>query len=147
MEELKASIATQFHLSLRSVNRYLLVLTAPPAVQQAFDRNEITLVNAGKVALLAKKDQQEIARRIAAGEKTKTIIADRAGLIRGAETVIVLVAHSTATEQIARTEVSEPQWYSTFSLGGMNAQDNHQLPILSCRDSRRCDHRYNRIQP
>jgi hypothetical protein len=61
-EELKSKIGKQHHLSSRSVSRYDLALDAPPAVQQAFDRNEITLINAGKVALLPKSEQQEIVR-------------------------------------------------------------------------------------
>jgi ParB family chromosome partitioning protein len=75
-EELKAKIASQLHLSLRSVNRYLLILETPPAIQQAFDRDEITLVNAGKVALLKKDCQEKIARRIEAGESARLVVGE-----------------------------------------------------------------------
>lgn len=53
-EELKNRIARRMGLSVRSVNRYLLLLDAPTAIQSAFDRGEIPLVTAGKVALLSK---------------------------------------------------------------------------------------------
>ncbi len=77
-EELKGRIAKRMKLSLRSVNRYLLLLDAPDAIQAAFDQGEISLVTAGKVALLDKAAQEEIARRIAAGEKAAALVQERA---------------------------------------------------------------------
>lgn len=83
-EKLKSRIAQQLHLSVRSVNRNLLALGAPLVVQQAYDRGEITLIEVGKVALLSrptgrgdqgKREQREIAKRIAAGESPKEVIA------------------------------------------------------------------------
>lgn len=74
-EQVKAEIAAQLKMSLRTVNRYLLILEAPPAVQSAFDRGEIKLTDAGRVALLDKRTQAEIARRIAAGEVPKAVVA------------------------------------------------------------------------
>ena len=58
------------------MSRYDLALDAPPAVQQAFDRHEITLINTGKVALLPKSEQQEIVNRIEAGEKPAKVIME-----------------------------------------------------------------------
>src|SRR5581483_7412669 len=74
-ETLKASIAERMRLSSRSVSRYLLILEAPPAVQQAFDAAQLPLITAGKVALLPRSTQQEIARRIEAGELPGKVVA------------------------------------------------------------------------
>lgn len=85
-EEMKSKIAAQLHISPRNLNRYLLALEAPTIIQQAFDRGNITLINAGKVALLAKTDkktQQEIVRRIEAGESAKAVVAEYLGKPRG----------------------------------------------------------------
>ena len=63
-------------ISLRSVNRYLLVLTAPTEVQTAFERGALTLIAAGKVALLPKADQENAIRRIRAGEKPASVVRE-----------------------------------------------------------------------
>ena len=76
-DRLKAVVAERMGLSPRSVNRYLLILKCPVAVQQAFDRGDLTLTEAGKVALLSSRLQEEVARRITAGEKPKTVLADK----------------------------------------------------------------------
>lgn len=75
-EELKQRIAARMGLSARSVSRYLLLLDAPAAVQRMFDKGTVTLIVAGKVALLPKKLQAEVARRIEAGEKPAVVIAE-----------------------------------------------------------------------
>jgi ParB family chromosome partitioning protein len=75
-EELKKRIAARMGLSARSVSRYLLLLDAPAAVQRVFDRGLITLIVAGKVALLPKAAQAEVARRIAAGETPAAVIGE-----------------------------------------------------------------------
>lgn len=75
-EELKARIAARMGLSPRSVSRYLLVLEAPAAVQRVFDSGAVALIVAGKVALLPKKVQAEVARRIEAGEKPAAVIGE-----------------------------------------------------------------------
>ena len=75
-ENLKTEIGRQLGLSLRSVNRYLLILGTPPAVQAAFDRVELSLTVAGRVALLDKKDQSQVARRIEAGETASKVVAE-----------------------------------------------------------------------
>lgn len=74
-EELKARIASRMGLSARSVSRYLLLMETPAAVQRLFDRGTIPLIAAGKIALLPKKVQAEIVRRIEAGEKPAAVIA------------------------------------------------------------------------
>lgn len=77
-EELKKRIAARMGLSARSVSRYLLLLDAPAAVQRVFDRGLITLIVAGRVALLPKKAQAEVARRIEGGEKPAAVVAEHA---------------------------------------------------------------------
>jgi ParB family chromosome partitioning protein len=74
-EALKEALGKRLGLSLRSVNRYLLVLDSPPEVQAAFDRGEITLIQAGRVALLRKAQQEEVAAGIRAGEKAALVVA------------------------------------------------------------------------
>lgn len=82
-EVLKAKLGKQLNLSVRSVNRYLLILAAPHEVQIAFDRGEINLIQAGRVALLKTKEQQELARRLRDGEKAVDVIAEALGSERG----------------------------------------------------------------
>jgi ParB/RepB/Spo0J family partition protein len=84
-EAIKKQVGQLLGLSPRSVNRYLLVLATPVQVQRAFDRGELTLVNAGKVALLPKSAQAEIAQRIERGEKAATVIAEHLGKKYGGE--------------------------------------------------------------
>jgi len=48
----KAAVATRLGMSLRNLNRYLLVLKAPAAAQAAFERGHLSLTEAGRVALL-----------------------------------------------------------------------------------------------
>src|SRR5262249_14963298 len=57
-ERLKEELARRLHLSLRSVNRYLLILDTPTEVQFAFDHGDIPLVLAGRVALLRPSEQK-----------------------------------------------------------------------------------------
>jgi ParB/RepB/Spo0J family partition protein len=75
-EEVKAQIGERMGLTTRSVNRYLSVLQTPREVQAAFDAGAISLVAAGKVAQLERRQQQAIAKRIAAGESAKEVVAD-----------------------------------------------------------------------
>jgi ParB/RepB/Spo0J family partition protein len=74
-EALKEQLGRRLNLSLRSVNRYLLVLGTPPEVQAAFDRGAITLIQAGKVALLDRQQQEDVARRLHNGERAKEVMA------------------------------------------------------------------------
>lgn len=75
-DELKARIASRMGLSPRSVARYLLILDAPTPVQRLLDAGELTLVAAGKVALLPKTAQAEVVRRVGAGEKPAKVVAE-----------------------------------------------------------------------
>jgi ParB/RepB/Spo0J family partition protein len=75
-EALKRQIGERMGLSGRSVNRYLLVLEAPTSVQRAFDRGEITLIQAGKVALLPARDREQLNRRIRSGEPAAKAVAE-----------------------------------------------------------------------
>jgi ParB/RepB/Spo0J family partition protein len=73
---LKRCIADQLGMTDRNVNRYLLVLKTPMVVQEAFDRGELTLTIAGRVALLYRHEQAGIAKRIADGESAKHVVKE-----------------------------------------------------------------------
>jgi hypothetical protein len=73
-EKLKKQVGEQLGLDVRTINRYLLVLEAPIEVQRAYDRGEVTLVDAGKVALLSKQQQRQIPEQIAAGGDAKEVV-------------------------------------------------------------------------
>jgi hypothetical protein len=75
-ERLKTDIGKEMGLTLRTVNRYLLLLTAPQLIQDAFDRGELSMVVAGKVAGMSRTRQAEIVRRIEAGEETKKVVKE-----------------------------------------------------------------------
>jgi ParB family chromosome partitioning protein len=111
-EDVKARVGQQLGLSPRSVSRYLLVLAAPAPVQRAFDRGELTLINAGKVALMRKPVQAEIAERIEKGEKAATVVA----------------------EYLAAKD--EDEWDVRRSLGRLVRTFRKELPKLS---GRACD--------
>ena len=66
--ELRERVGRVFGKTGRSVSRYVALLKAPRAVQDAFRQDKLTLVLAGWVAGLDVGDQAEIARRIEAGE-------------------------------------------------------------------------------
>jgi hypothetical protein len=74
-EALKAEVARRLGLSPRNVNRYLLLLDAPAPVQQAFDRGDLSLTDAGKVALLDRPARADIVRRLQQGEKAGQVVA------------------------------------------------------------------------
>ena len=83
IEKLKTQIGKQLGVDKRTVNRNLAILDSPPAVQQAYDRGEIGQVDAAKIGSLCsfygtitKKQQEEISRRINAGEPAKQVIKD-----------------------------------------------------------------------
>ena len=75
-EALKAQLAERMQMSPRNIDRYLLILNSPIPVQLAFDRNEISLINTGKVALMSETAQNDIAQRIENGEAAAKVIAD-----------------------------------------------------------------------
>ena len=76
IEALKAKVAKRMNMSLRNVNRYLLVLGSPMPVQEAFDRGEVTLINAGKIARMDETVQRKIAERIKNGEDAANVVAE-----------------------------------------------------------------------
>ena len=78
-DELKRLVASRMGLSARSASRYLLLLDAPAAVQQAFDDWRLTLAAANRVALLPKAAQAEVARRIELGWNPASAVASLAG--------------------------------------------------------------------
>jgi len=75
-EQLKESVAKQLHTSRRTVDRYLLALRTPFEVQEAFDRNKLSLVQVGKIAMMSKAVQNAIAARLALGEPPRVVYAD-----------------------------------------------------------------------
>jgi ParB family chromosome partitioning protein len=76
IEEIIAAVASRLKLSVRSARRYLLALQAPAVVQQAFDKGDVTLIDAGKVAQLDKWDQEKLAKRIEAGEEAAQVVRE-----------------------------------------------------------------------
>lgn len=75
-EELKAKIADQLGISSRTVSRYLLILQAPKQVQEAFDRNDLSLVAAGRVALLSPREQRQVAQHLRKGKLASAAIRE-----------------------------------------------------------------------
>lgn len=78
-DALKDRIARRLGLSARSVNRYLLVLRAPPEVQAAYDRGDLTITRAGRVALLGPYDRQRFSKRARAGEDVLALVDEFLG--------------------------------------------------------------------
>jgi ParB-like chromosome segregation protein Spo0J len=58
----------------RTLDRYLNILRTPLVVQQAFQRNELPLLTAEKVAHLGKKVQDQIEREINGGGNATTVV-------------------------------------------------------------------------
>jgi ParB-like chromosome segregation protein Spo0J len=67
-------IAQKLGGSGRNLDRYLKVLGAPPAVQRAVEAKELSIQDGGAVAFLPKQTQEDIARRIEAGERPKDMV-------------------------------------------------------------------------
>jgi len=61
-------------MSGRNLDRYLRVLEAPIEVQQALDRKQLPLVEAKKVAGLARDVQEKIAEQIRNGEPPREVV-------------------------------------------------------------------------
>lgn len=84
MEELMNRIAALLHVGIRTVNRLLAILEAPLAIQQAYDRGEISQVDAAKFGTmcskhygtLTKRQQEELASRLAAGEPAAKLVRE-----------------------------------------------------------------------
>lgn len=82
---LKKSIAEQLGMTDRNVGRYILLLKAPMEVQEAFDRGELTLTDAGRVGLLNPRAQQLVGERIADGESAKEVVKEALAKGKGDE--------------------------------------------------------------
>lgn len=59
----------------RTIDRYRLALRAPVEIQQALERGEISLVQAGKVAGLPAADQKQIAKEIRRGQRPRDVVS------------------------------------------------------------------------
>lgn len=75
-EELQARIGAQMGLCPRSVRRHLLVMQTIIDIQKAYDRGEITLADAGKLAALPPFMQSDVAQRMAFGENPKALVRE-----------------------------------------------------------------------
>jgi ParB family chromosome partitioning protein len=75
-QELEKLLGERLNLHTKSIQRYMHILETPPEVQQAFDRGELPIIPASRVASLWKEKQAEIACRIGAGEIPKKVVAD-----------------------------------------------------------------------
>lgn len=62
-------------MSGRNLQRYWNVLKTPREVQDAFSKGQLTLVEAAKIALLSKEEQQQIVDRLLAGKAVKPLVA------------------------------------------------------------------------
>jgi ParB-like chromosome segregation protein Spo0J len=67
-------VADRLGMSPRNLSRYLRIMGAPPEVQAAFERGEITLTETGKVASSVNRDR--IAWRLRKGEPARTVLAE-----------------------------------------------------------------------
>lgn len=68
-------IGQRLGLSGRTLDRLLNILRAPQSVQDAFERDDLPLVLADKVARLSKDVQEQIEAEIEAGNSAKQVIA------------------------------------------------------------------------
>jgi ParB-like chromosome segregation protein Spo0J len=73
-DDLRNVLGKLFGCSGRTLDRYACVLNAPIEVQQAFQRGELKLEEAGRVALYSESRQQQIAERIRSGEDAKQVV-------------------------------------------------------------------------
>jgi len=84
IEKLKKQVADLLCVEIRTVNRYLAILRGPLAVQQAFDRGEVSQVDAAKIGTLCepsfgkltKQQQEDLANRIAGGESAQAVVRE-----------------------------------------------------------------------
>ena len=68
-------VGRELNMSGREVDRFLAVLKTPPEVQNAFDRSELTLIVADRVARLPEDRQAEVAKAIRDGGKPADAVA------------------------------------------------------------------------
>ena len=72
--DLRDFFGQRFHVSGRTLDRWVNVLKTPVEVQQACDAGAISLVLATQVSELPDKAQGQIAEQIAAGEEPQSVI-------------------------------------------------------------------------
>jgi ParB-like chromosome segregation protein Spo0J len=75
--DLRDHLAKQFGCSGRTLDRWVKVLDCPREVQDAFSRDELPLVTAGKVADLTKPVQRKIAKAIRDGGNPKEAVQEQ----------------------------------------------------------------------
>ena len=73
--DLRDKLASIFGCSGRTLDRYACVLNTPIEVQQAFERGELKLEEAGRVSHYSKAKQLKVAESIRAGEDAKKAVA------------------------------------------------------------------------
>ena len=71
-----ATLPTKLGGSEKTARRYIKIAAAPIEVQEAFERKEIIVVEAARVADLPSEVQEEIAAEIRAGRHSKLVLKD-----------------------------------------------------------------------
>ncbi len=79
--EARDRVGAAIGMTGRNLSRYLRVLQTPASVQQAFERGELTLVAADRVAGLCDEIRSVIAARIEAGEAPKSVVQSAVGTV------------------------------------------------------------------
>lgn len=74
--ELRDRIGSILGVSGRNLARYFSILTAPLEVQRAFQASALKLVDAARVATLAKNEQLRFAARLSDGDDAQAVVAD-----------------------------------------------------------------------
>jgi ParB family chromosome partitioning protein len=77
--DLRDYVGKLFGMTGRNLDRYLAVLRTPIEVQDAFDRGELGLTPAAKVAMLGQAERDEIAAAIRAGGNPKDVVEEYLG--------------------------------------------------------------------
>lgn len=73
--EVRERVGRIVDMSGRNLNRYLNVLSAPAEVQDKFAAGRVRLVDAARVVTLDKRQQEQLAARLRAGEEPKVVFA------------------------------------------------------------------------
>ncbi|MBA4105995.1 MAG: hypothetical protein C0485_09570 [Pirellula sp.] len=94
-QDLRDVLAVHFHLSGGSLDRLCRILDAPRAVQDAFDKGELRLVDAAKVGRISRDKQDKIVAEIDSGVPAQDAV-DRC-LGRKAATSPTRTAHKPPT--------------------------------------------------
>ncbi|MHB8956263.1 MAG: ParB/RepB/Spo0J family partition protein [Pirellulaceae bacterium] len=72
--EVEKEVAARLNMDTRTLRRYLRIAKTPLAVQEAFSRGELTVVQAERVSSLPVDTQQHVAAQIAKGETPKRVV-------------------------------------------------------------------------